>query len=970
MSRKRHRKKRKKQPPAPSVQQAGSRSGPSGQGARPASGAAAAGELAEVARLAARGKHSAAVKKAKFLHKQLHSEASEQALVEAYLGRIREMLDKNMLVEAEALVDMVGSGHPSWRARLEALRPEIAARRGRFDALVGPLSDASLPSQRRAEIEDVVRRVLRDPGDLAACETLAADHPLREGARAVGAALEAVTSGPVDDAAVALPQVSRRGPLAPWKWLVRAIAFFYRRDDEACRKCLGAIAGDSPVAKLVPVVESMIGGAPMSKPKWQVRDLIDRVGGSAQALEGALGSLDTAFCQRGKTRLSHAISDAVRECKRSCPELLEELKQRISVRAWLWGLRAEETLRALGGRVLHDAAFWRLLARGTETREEPILACRLWEEFRKHAVHEGWFAAEGAEAAAVFRRMLAAHERSEPEMIEQMRGILERDAGGLSAYYEGQPPSVVATRGQRLDAPRDYFLDPEQLYERICRCDPNPETFGQWLAWAEESGGWQQADPVALRWGEAFPQSAKPFVYLTESCEKRNALKKALKHLSEAEARDGLNPEVRRARLRLLAATANRHIKQGKAHLALKDFAQLDELPQTKERDRPAYVAALRCLNALLAGERPEADRWKDAASRILGGLGAEFLLCSLGAVTRLEAPQLNFALVPPKDADVPMLAAAAARACALGEDVGTPFELTAPWALPMLGGLTAESCTLDEPALCSLIEAALRSEEAKLAYQLSGIGLARSGRGTARFLLLRARSLPLWIGLRRRSCFDAVMAMARRQRDTDLLAEAMDASRGRRRRRRSFFIGFLEPDAVPMSPAQAQSVLAREIEATKYPDSVWEAEPLDDVDIGYRDAFPDEDYEDEEFEDDDALEVCNCPECRRRRARRSARAGTGYLFDVDPYVTPQDDELDDVSIDDINDLDDEDVLDGLDLPDLPPFLLELLIGEFERAAARGEEPNAKRVLDKILGQMPDIPGPSRRQGKGRKKRR
>src|SRR5256884_4340140 len=50
-----------------------------------------------------------------------------------------------------------------------------------------------------------------------------------------------------------------------------------------------------------------------------------------------------------------------------------------------------------------------------------------------------------------------------------------------------------------------------------------------------------------------------------------------------------LNPEVRRARLRLLTANAVRHLSQNKVHLVELDAAALEALPQAGEVNRPAF---------------------------------------------------------------------------------------------------------------------------------------------------------------------------------------------------------------------------------------------------------------------------------------------------------------------------------------------------------------------------------------------
>ena len=103
--------------------------------------------------------------------------------------------------------------------------------------------DPSLPAEKQAAVAARVRRDVVDLRGLAECPALAPDHPWRAAAAALHQAFEAVTTGPVGEDALALPEVSRSSPLAPWKMLVRAIAAWYRCDDAMCEKCLAAVMG-------------------------------------------------------------------------------------------------------------------------------------------------------------------------------------------------------------------------------------------------------------------------------------------------------------------------------------------------------------------------------------------------------------------------------------------------------------------------------------------------------------------------------------------------------------------------------------------------------------------------------------------------------------------------------------------------------------------------------------------------------
>ena len=76
---------------------------------------------------------------------------------------------------------------------------------------------------------------------------------------ALVAALDAVTRGPVAAESVALPEISRQSPLAPWKMLIRAIQAFYGNEDALCEKYLAAVEPAAAAERLVPAIRAMRG---------------------------------------------------------------------------------------------------------------------------------------------------------------------------------------------------------------------------------------------------------------------------------------------------------------------------------------------------------------------------------------------------------------------------------------------------------------------------------------------------------------------------------------------------------------------------------------------------------------------------------------------------------------------------------------------------------------------------------------
>ncbi len=422
-------------------------------------------EETSIRQLIAHGKSKTALDRAKDLHKILGSAASEALLIDAYAGRIQALLDQNLTLEAKSLLELVRDRYPSAKARLDALSATSAARAGALDELLGPLADPGLGAERRAAIEQAIQDTVVDLAEIAASPALPPDHDLRVAAAALDRAFAAAVSGTVTDEEIALPEVSRRNPLAPWKLLVRAIAHFYRGEDDACRESLGAIKPESAAARLIPAMHSMLGLKPARVLTPAEIALVSRTIENSATLRTELEKLDCAFADEAdESHIFKLVRSAMQECRRSAPERVETLKRLLWARGAGDGMDGERMTAALQGMPRQDAAFFRTLAHRLETTgdvDDLAMACDSWDEFRQHAVREGWFSARGMEVVTLYIHM-AGLLRKIPE--DELR--------------EFQQESRSARKLGREDA---YFLFPGKLYERACVLDPHPEGFSQWL---------------------------------------------------------------------------------------------------------------------------------------------------------------------------------------------------------------------------------------------------------------------------------------------------------------------------------------------------------------------------------------------------------------------------------------------------------------------------------------------------------
>jgi len=724
----------------------------------------------EVQRLIAASKCKQAVELAKDEHKRRHTPESERLVVEAYLSRIEQFQKKGAAEDAQTLLKLVRERFPAHRGRLAQLELRSAAIEGNLDALVAPLAHASISEEIRNSIEAMVRQKVVDLSGLANCRSLPAEHPLKVEAAAAWRAFEAATAGPVTDEQIALPEISRRSPLAGWKMLLRAIAAFYRNDDAACRRALEGIPEDAAARGLAPVLLAMIEGRPAGGGAAGVLQV--RIGGDDRPLREALANLDKELVGSDLFAVKKWIGQAVQTCGCVYPELCERLRQHLSVRCAMEEVPVHHVLRIMGP-ALRSAYYWRLLARGMERRGDWTGAALYWERFLCHAVREKMVLPASKEAAAVWLHAAGIAARLMPEELEEERR--HRGRGSLfKSYYHGQPPEIAALAPRSDREVVETALNPGLLFARAAEIDPQADTFKHWWAWVMKVGLPDRAqEEVAQIWRQKRPGDPLPLLLLSVFAEERDALKLALKYLAEAEAIDAINPQVRKARLRLTLATTWRHLKDRRPHLVEKDLAALEALPAMAEADRPAFLCALRVAWHVLRGEKAEAQHAYEGVVSRLGPLAAAVVMNSVGERMRLgrsaDWPAVTGVALP----DPHAVADAEARTIRLAYDLQLRMMRPTSWDSMINDVLLENPFRLSQADVLAIGRAAASRGDFQMAYLASAAGLSTAnGPAAARFLLLRARSVESWSPRRVSQCLRAAMELAQQTHDAELMGE------------------------------------------------------------------------------------------------------------------------------------------------------------------------------------------------------
>lgn len=575
--------------------------------------------------------------------------------------------------------------------------------------------------------------------------------------------------------------------------------------------------------------------------------------------------IEDAFRWTDLSLLARSIRDAVQACWTSHPELYERLRQHISVACVLQDVPVDEVVRAMGSS-RKDAYFWRLMARASELDGTPPLAALYWERFQRHAVAEGMITPGSLEAAMIYLHaadLLTG--LSLAELGEARRRLGESQL--FASYYRNQSPEIAALAPRSDKQIVENVLSPGWLFERAAEIHPAADTFRQWWGWAQdvELPDRFQED-VARRWHEKHPGDPQPLLKLSMLAERRDALKLALKHLSAAEAIDSLNPQVRQARVRLTLATTWRHFRDNKPHLVQVDLAELAALPGMNEGDRAAFLAALRAALYALRRDEVSAQQEISAVTEGLGAMAGGVLLESVGKMARLPRDRTwphSFGPVLPDPHEV---ARAEARGIRLAKELELQYMRPATWDPIINQVLRERNCPLTQPELLLIGEAAVGRPDFEQAYLASSAGLASAGNpaATARFLLLRAKSLKApWAEQRSAQCLLAARELARQAHDTQLLQEVfVQIDRCPRAKRANASA----ESGQGLSDSVLADVLKREREAPDFPRDRAEADrhlAIPEMDrFGHRPfgALPFGSVDDEEDYDDDEFDPLSVP--------------------------------------------------------------------------------------------------------------
>jgi hypothetical protein len=768
-------------------------------------GSAVAADPASKARVEAllvAGKTRDAVDAAKQRFKEMRDAESEGLLVDAYEAHVRTLMGRGMHREARALGAMTAERFPRHRDRFTALmRQSGLFSTGDVEPLLAELASAEGEGEgeRRRELEAILRRELSDPALVADARALREDDPLKQAARAVRDVFTAVTTGSLPEGVLArLDPIPRQSPLAPWKLLIRAIDAYYRRADAAALANLAAIPADSAPARLAPALRALLGDPEaMQAPSLAVTALLDKVSGGRAHFQRYVTRLIEALSARDARQGATAVQDLL-TVLRSAPTAVRRTAIATILRHWMrHDLDPDPLLEILNRKPEIDTS--RLVALALEGTGAWDVALHAWDRYFSAARRTRVLPGSGPEVSRVLLHMAGLFPPDPEDVYDAFDVDSEEE---LQACVRSGELAAYADRGRLLEQARDADAVPAVFRALVAHHDKREP---------------KRAEAEAEAWRLAYPKDLEPLLYLIRVAEQRGAVRKALGLLADAEAIDRVHQDVRRSRFRLLLASAERRLKDGKLALAAADLDHLEAEPSAHDGDTMSYLAALRWVAA-----RKSAEALPDGQVATRPALSALIL----------ESVAISFGLEPPPPAEEPISQRHAVEALARAFDLFAVLDRPLRVDATRLARVEQDLAGATLTALHSLCAGGLAFGWPSLTYAASGQGLAHDGAQLHRFLLARGRALALaWTERERqraRACLRAARELASRARDMEAVREATTALRtvSAGMDVDPFARDNRSPDGEPLTQAEITKIVADERRRREVPRFATEAPP------------------------------------------------------------------------------------------------------------------------------------------------
>jgi len=567
----------------------------------PTAGGVQTGPQREVERLIDKGRFKEAFKQAKLNLHQQNSPENRRLVERTYLLRIEELVRAGMQTAAAEVASHFlefGVSDPQTLESLVLILPRVGMSRQAL-ALGGQVNSP--------EARDSLSLKVADEAVLHPASFSASSPDLRQGAERIRASLAAIERSCEAEGLALLKDIPRNSPWADWRYFVRGLAAYYRRDHAQARENWGRLDPQRTAHAIAAVLQGLmpaiaIEGPVQEPPPQYNRGQLSRLE-SATYGEPLLTRLEDLQFHLGQN------PDRTVNWQKACQTLaplrlgMRRVDPRLAQR--LTEILLDPLISAAISLPLEQA---RGLVRDFTSAAEPLPLDPHWN--RIWAIL--WEKPQGDLGSAIehWRKYLADLEQLaalKPNERRRLQAVVWRHIGELLAVETGAgPSSILGSDDDFLPTPLEVAPAIDAL-EQSLRLDPAQRaTYERLLELYQDSNQPEARATVARRCLAAFPQDLEALRLLIEHHRCREEPEEMLRYVEQARAIQPLETRLvwdehwaRIARARHLALSRRFDEARG-------EFAQADKLcPDLAQRYR---MLARRAVLEHSAGQTERAE--------------------------------------------------------------------------------------------------------------------------------------------------------------------------------------------------------------------------------------------------------------------------------------------------------------------------------------------------------------------------
>jgi len=497
-----------------------------------------------------RGRKAVSVCKLLFKNSAFKAEDYSELIVSAYEIRIRELLNKRELIQAEQMLESLLKSYPQLKDIFPIdlfIRIELSG--GKIEILSKYNTDKNLTQK----INDFILIHLYDIRLLTNLKKLPDNHSLKKDAVILLNAWEEIER---DDKSLTaysqmLKVINRHSPYRNWRMFIQALNAFYSGDDKVAIQCISRIDNNPPVSKLAASLSALISGKENEEFSVNTNKLSEKIYG--YSVKNTLSIIDKMLDDECYTAAVHQMEELIKSKYFFKRKLLLKFLMAIFIKNVDDYIDIEDMSSIIRRYEDIENSFQHTLV--PSNMDDAILWKKLLET-KSHKYSE-------IEKALINRRI-----------AYQLIKKVENDYNKNYDFYDR---ADEYTKPEKIDYYKDKIV---KYWRESLECYHLQETYKLWYEQLKDLLPPSKYEKILEEWHINFPADKDALFYLVSSCRVRGVYKKAQTYCDILRQLIPGHPELVLLNNCLLIDTALYHFIKGRDEKCLKI---LDSLERPKE---------------------------------------------------------------------------------------------------------------------------------------------------------------------------------------------------------------------------------------------------------------------------------------------------------------------------------------------------------------------------------------------------